>query len=64
MRVKSAGVNPVDSLIRTGSHVIKPSLPYTPGLDGAGLVEGVGEHVSKFKVNVVNAHEILLICML
>ena len=51
MRVKSAGVNPVDTRIRAGGHVIKPSLPYTPGNDGAGIVESIGEHVTDFNVN-------------
>jgi len=50
VRVKSAGVNPVDTRIRTGGHVIKPQLPYTPGNDGAGIVESIGERVINFKV--------------
>lgn len=54
MRVKSAGVNPVDTRIRTGGHLIKPTLPYTPGNDGAGIVESVGEHITNFKVNAYN----------
>ena len=40
--VKAAGVNPVDSYIRTGTYYLKPSLPYTPGMDAAGTVEAVG----------------------
>ena len=27
-------------------------VPYTPGLDGAGVVESVGNQCSKFKVNI------------
>jgi len=50
VHVQSAGVNPVDTRIRTGGHLIKPSLPYTPGNDGAGIVESIGEHVKNFKV--------------
>jgi NADPH2:quinone reductase len=50
VRVKAAGVNPVDTYIRTGTHTIKAELPYTPGNDGAGVVEEVGEQVTKFKV--------------
>lgn len=49
VRVKAAGVNPVDSYIRTGTHAQKPSLPYTPGKDAAGVVEAVGARVSDFK---------------
>lgn len=46
VRVRAAGVNPVDTYIRMGSYAIKPTLPYTPGMDGAGTVEVVGEGVS------------------
>jgi NADPH2:quinone reductase len=42
VRLKAAGVNPVDVYIRTGTYGRKPSLPYTPGMDGAGVVEKVG----------------------
>ena len=48
VRVKAAGVNPVDTYIHTGNYPSKPSLPYTPGSDGAGLVESTGEGASKF----------------
>ena len=47
VRVRAAGVNPVDTYIRSGVHAIKPSLPYTPGLDAAGVVEAVGEGVTR-----------------
>ncbi|HJQ32928.1 MAG TPA: NADPH:quinone reductase [Pyrinomonadaceae bacterium] len=48
VRVRAAGVNPVDTYIRSGVHAIKPPLPYTPGLDAAGVVEAVGEGVTRF----------------
>ncbi|HEX6625929.1 MAG TPA: NADPH:quinone reductase [Pyrinomonadaceae bacterium] len=47
VRVRAAGVNPVDTYIRSGGHAIKPSLPYTPGLDAAGVVEAVGAGVTR-----------------
>lgn len=50
IRVHAAGVNPVDTYIRTGTYAIKPTLPYTPGLDGAGIVEAVGKGVSGWSV--------------
>jgi len=50
VRVKSAGVNPVDTYIRSGNHPLAPELPYTPGNDGAGIVEAVSNDVTKFKV--------------
>ncbi|HEX8183212.1 MAG TPA: NADPH:quinone reductase [Blastocatellia bacterium] len=46
VRVKAAGVNPVDTYIRAGTHAVKPPLPYTPGTDAAGDVEAVGDDVS------------------
>ena len=49
VRVRAAGVNPVDAYIHTGNYVRKPSLPYTPGFDGAGEVEAVGVGVTGFK---------------
>jgi NADPH2:quinone reductase len=48
VRIRAAGVNPVDSYIHTGTHARKPSLPYTPGFDGAGEVERVGADVNGF----------------
>ena len=49
VRVKAAGVNPVDAYIRSGLYPRKPSLPYTPGTDAAGIVEAVGSNVKRFK---------------
>jgi NADPH2:quinone reductase len=45
VRVRAAGVNPVDTYIRAGLYANKPPLPYTPGIDAAGIVESVGEKV-------------------
>lgn len=45
----AAGVNPSDVYTSTGTYAIKPNLPYTPGLDGAGIVEQVGEQVTNVK---------------
>src|SRR5262245_8511650 len=49
VRVKAAGVNPVDAYIRSGLYPRKPSLPYTPGTDAAGVVEATGPNVKAFK---------------
>jgi NADPH2:quinone reductase len=43
VQLKAAGVNPVDTYVRSGSYARKPSLPYTPGIDGAGVVASIGE---------------------
>lgn len=44
--VKAAGVNPVDAYIRAGTYRPDLALPYTPGIDGAGIVERVGDGVT------------------
>jgi NADPH2:quinone reductase len=48
VRVRAAGVNPVDTYIRNGAHAVRPPLPYTPGMDGAGEIESVGADVTGF----------------
>ena len=48
--VKAAGVNPVDVYIRTGTHSVKPPLPYTPGVDGAGVISSIGKKVKDYRV--------------
>src|ERR1700676_5179683 len=50
VRIQAAGVNPYDTYMRAGIYAIKPPLPYTPGGDGAGVVEAVGEGIAKVKV--------------
>uniref|UniRef100_A0A915C452 Enoyl reductase (ER) domain-containing protein n=1 Tax=Parascaris univalens TaxID=6257 RepID=A0A915C452_PARUN len=50
IRVKCAGVNPVDAYIRSGHYSVLPHLPYTPGREGSGIVEQVGEKVKDFKI--------------
>jgi len=49
VRVRAAGVNPVDAYIHTGTYARKPPLPYTPGQDGAGEVHSIGAEVKDFK---------------
>jgi NADPH2:quinone reductase len=49
VRIRAAGVNPVDAYVRTGTYARKPALPYVPGGDGAGEVEGVGPDITAFK---------------
>ncbi len=46
VRVMAAGVNPADTYARTGNYIVKPDLPFTPGTDGAGIVETVGPGVT------------------
>src|SRR4051812_47775781 len=49
IRVKAIGVNPVESYVRAGTYPRKPSLPYTPGSDVAGVVEAAGAQVTNVK---------------
>src|SRR5262249_21509121 len=50
VRVKAAGINPVDTYIRSGTYARKPNLPYTPGTDAGGIIEAVGPNVKHCKV--------------
>jgi NADPH2:quinone reductase len=48
--VKAAGVNPVDTYIRSGQYATLPPLPYTPGSDAGGIVAGIGSDVHGFDI--------------
>lgn len=50
VRIRAAGVNPVETYIRAGAYARAASLPYTPGQDAAGVVEALGEGVQGAKV--------------
>lgn len=52
VRIKlfAAGVNPSDAYTRTGTYSRVPKLPYTPGADGAGVIDAVGSGVKNLKV--------------
>jgi NADPH2:quinone reductase len=49
VRMHAIGVNPVETYIRAGTYARLPQLPYTPGNDGAGVVEQVGADGNEFK---------------
>jgi NADPH2:quinone reductase len=49
VRMHAIGINPVETYIRAGKYARLPELPYTPGNDGAGVVEQVGSGVTEFK---------------
>ena len=45
VRIRVAGVNFADTLLRQGKYAVEPQLPETPGLEAAGVVEEVGANV-------------------
>lgn len=49
VRLHAVGVNPLDAYVRAGTYAINPTLPFTPGSDGAGVVEAVGDGVKEWK---------------
>jgi NADPH:quinone reductase-like Zn-dependent oxidoreductase len=52
IRLKTAGVNPVDLALRAGYlHQFMPlQFPWTVGLEGAGTIEAIGPEVTRFQV--------------
>jgi NADPH2:quinone reductase len=50
VRIRAAGVNPVDTYIRKGAYDRKPALPFTPGADAAGTIHAVGPDGGRFSV--------------
>ncbi|MFT2098951.1 NADPH:quinone reductase [Marinomonas sp. 2405UD66-6] len=50
VQVGAAGVNPVDTYIRSGTNNYSTTFPHTPGLDGAGTVVELGSQVTGFEV--------------
>src|SRR5438477_8258236 len=47
--VKATAVNFADSLLVAGQYQTKPPLPFSPGLETAGVVAACGDGVSRFK---------------
>ncbi|MEI6329825.1 MAG: zinc-dependent alcohol dehydrogenase family protein [Pseudanabaena sp. ELA645] len=50
VRLKSAGINPIDTKLRSRGTFHPDRLPSILGCDGAGIVEAIGADVTKFKV--------------
>ena len=55
VRVRAAGVALPDIMAREGIHPETPAVPFTPGWDLVGEVDGVGVHVKGFERNRVVA---------
>ena len=52
VRIRAAGVNPVDTYIREGTQGYTAELPYTPGIDAAGEVCAAGDGVAGFNAQM------------
>ena len=50
VQLKAAGINPIDTKIRKTAMFHPDKLPAILGCDGAGIVEAVGDAVTRFKV--------------
>ncbi|NBQ67561.1 MAG: alcohol dehydrogenase [Nitrosomonadaceae bacterium] len=49
VRIKAAGINPIDCKIRTAPQRFPVTFPVIPGCDAAGIVESVGTQVENFQ---------------
>ena len=49
VRNHAVGVNPVDTYLRSNTDNRGPKLPYTPGSDAGGVVEAVGDGVTRVR---------------
>src|SRR6185295_8235057 len=49
VRVKAAGLNFFDTLIIAGKYQLKPPFPFSPAAEFAGVVERVGDGVTRIK---------------
>ncbi len=47
--VRAAGINYADALMVAGKYQTKPALPFSPGLEAAGIVAACGAGVTRFK---------------
>ncbi|AFZ00174.1 zinc-dependent alcohol dehydrogenase family protein [Calothrix sp. PCC 6303] len=50
VKLKAAGINPIDVKLRSRGTFYPDSMPAILGCDGAGIVEAVGSQVTKFRV--------------
>lgn len=47
--VKAVGINYADGIMVAGNYQTKPPLPFSPGLEAAGIVSACGRRVTRFK---------------
>jgi NADPH2:quinone reductase len=49
VRNHAVGINFADNFFRQGTYLVRPKLPDTPGMEGAGVIDEVGPEVEGFK---------------
>src|SRR5437879_13857854 len=47
--VRAAGINYADAIMVAGHYQTKPPLPFSPGLEAAGIVAACGDGVTRFR---------------
>jgi NADPH:quinone reductase len=47
--VRAAGINYADAIMVAGQYQTKPPLPFSPGLEAAGIVTACGDGVTRFR---------------
>jgi NADPH:quinone reductase-like Zn-dependent oxidoreductase len=50
IKVKMAGINPIDYFVVSGSLPKIEPIPHIPGAESCGIVEGVGSHVNEARI--------------
>ena len=50
VEIEACGVNPVDGYVAGGGYVVKPDVPYIPGMDAAGTIAAVGEGTGGYEI--------------
>jgi NADPH:quinone reductase len=50
VRVRAAGVGSTDLIMLTGSYLYAPKIPFVPGYEVVGVVDGIGAGVTGFEV--------------
>jgi len=47
--VRAVGINYADAIMVAGRYQTKPALPFSPGLEAAGIVAACGDRVTRFR---------------
>nr|MBA2340137.1 zinc-binding dehydrogenase [Pyrinomonadaceae bacterium] len=50
IRTRVAGINYADTMLRAGTYLMKPPLPFTPGFEVAGEIEAIGVEVKDAQI--------------